>query len=464
MEEYLGLSSRSPYYRHTGSYKVEERKESSEHKNVRFVEGDPEPGSRGSLRSYLGLGEVGERKESPEHKNLRSGEENPQSDDRYSLIRYLDPGQLERRIRRWSDPDKVEERKNSPERKNIRSVEENPEPDSRDSLRRSAGSGEAGGRAESPERRNVHPRHYFDPGQGEEERKQTIYSPSFEAESRHSLRRYAGPGEARERRESSEHKNVRSRFYLDQGQAEEREHPVYNPDSMRKIDGTEYSLDSESVDVREIKDIEYFIDFVRNTLKEDLRMRQVFQSKGEEEVSFNNLCNLFKIGPESYVAGYFENTLRAFQMVAFSGGGNRAIDGSINRRGERLDTRFERFVETARCEFHLVLLYLDFNGRSFCVVRKDVKIHPFLAKRPIRQLPVFPMHYLPELELEKLKERGTRFLEFAEKQAHGQGLHRYYTGLSLNQFNGSREDVSFQVPLHLGCHHHLILKYYADRR
>ena len=232
---------------------------------------------------------------------------------------------------------------------------------------------------------------------------------------------------------------------------------------MGEIEGMGY-YSFESDDVREIKDIEYFIDFVRNALKKDLRMRQVFQSKGEEEVSFNNLCNLFQIGPESYVAGYFENTLRAFQMVAFSGGGNRPIDGSINRYGERLDTRFEGFVETARCEFHLVLLYLDFNGSSFCVVPKDVKIHPFLAKRPIRQLPVFPMHYLPELELEKLKERGTRFLEFAEKQAHGQGLHRYYTGLSLNQFNGSREDVSFQVPLHLGCHYYLILKYYADRR
>ena len=232
-------------------------------------------------------------------------------------------------------------------------------------------------------------------------------------------------------------------------ESSEHENPSSDGESSEAGGGASAKSGLEPDDVREIKDIEYFIDFVRNVLKEDLRMRQVFQSKGEEEVSFDDLYNLFQIGPESYVAGYFENALRAFQMVAFTGGGSHTTEGSRKRFEKRHDKRFGGSANIVRCEFHLVLLYLDFNGSSFCVVRKDVKIHPFLARRPIRHLPVFPMHYLPEPELERLKKRGTRFLKFAEKQAHGQGLHRYYTGLSLNQVGGSKEDVSFHASLPL---------------
>jgi len=184
----------------------------------------------------------------------------------------------------------------------------------------------------------------------------------------------------------------------------------------------------------EINDLEYFINFVEETLKNDLEQQRRFQSNEEDEVAFTDLHNLFRLHSESYVAGYFEGSIRAFQLMGACGRDVQRHQ-SENRRQPKQDE--------SRSGFMIILSYWDFNGSGFCAVGRDVTITPFIGRLPIRNLQVFPMNYLSSEEIQLLQKRGKKFLQYAEMQARGHGLHRYYVGLSLNHIQGSKEDVRF---------------------
>jgi len=190
----------------------------------------------------------------------------------------------------------------------------------------------------------------------------------------------------------------------------------------------------ESDEEWEINDLEYFINFVKETLKNDLEQQRRFQSNEEDEVAFTDLHNLFRLHSESYVAGYFEGSIRAFQLMGACGRDFQRHQ-SENRRQPKQDE--------SRSGFMLILSYWDFNGSGFCAVRRDVTITPFIGRLPIRNLQIFPMNYLSSEEIQLLQKRGRKFLQYAEMQARGHGLHRYYVGLSLNHIQGSKEDVRF---------------------
>jgi hypothetical protein len=188
----------------------------------------------------------------------------------------------------------------------------------------------------------------------------------------------------------------------------------------------------ESDEEWEINDLEYFINFVKETLKNDLEQQRRFQSNEEDEVAFTDLHNLFRLHSESYVAGYFEGSIRAFQLMG-------ACGRDVQRN--KSESRRQPKQDELRSGFMLILSYWDFNGSGFCAVRRDVTITPFIGRLPIRNLQVFPMNYLLSEEIQLLQKRGRKFLQYAEMQAQGHGLHRYYVGLSLNHIQGSKEDV-----------------------
>ena len=193
----------------------------------------------------------------------------------------------------------------------------------------------------------------------------------------------------------------------------------------------------ETDDDLHINDVEYFIKFVRANLKRDLEKEKMFQSGETTEVAFEDIHRLFRPVPDAYVAGWFDGVLRAFQIAAVTGGSIRGAQTGNLRKARKAHDQGTK--NTTPLE--LQLLYLDFDGARFVLVTLTVTIPYYDGAVAIRSLKVFPYTFLSELEKKELDTSGERFFQSAEAQNGGRGFHRYYTGMTVDEFNGSREEV-----------------------
>lgn len=189
----------------------------------------------------------------------------------------------------------------------------------------------------------------------------------------------------------------------------------------------------ESDDDLHINDVEYFVKFVKTTLKRDLEKEKMFRSGAATEVNFEDIHRLFRPVPDAYVAGRFDGVLRAFQIAAVTGG---SIRGS-----RRYDSKKRRTQETKTTPLELQLLYLDFDGTQIVPVTLTTEIPYYDGAVAIRSLKVFPYIFLNELERKELDDRGARFFECTEAQNDGRGLHRHYRGTTENELNGSKDEA-----------------------
>jgi len=194
---------------------------------------------------------------------------------------------------------------------------------------------------------------------------------------------------------------------------------------------------NEPDDVLEINDLKFFVRFVKENLKEDLEKQRQFQSGEATKVAFDDLHNLFRPLPGSYVAGFSNDTLRAYQVVGVGGGGKKEL-----KYPEYSDPE-KRNIEknTLKEPFTLYLLYLDFDGNHFSAIHETVMVQDYDGMLPIKSLRVFPVNFLSPEERKTLDDRGGRFLEYVLGQVDDRGLHKYCAGVSLNVIRGSKDQA-----------------------
>lgn len=194
----------------------------------------------------------------------------------------------------------------------------------------------------------------------------------------------------------------------------------------------------ETDDDLHINDVEYFIKFVRTNLKQDSVKEKKLSSGETTEVTFDDLHRLFRpVDLDTYVAGWFDGVLRAFQIAAVTGGSIRGAQTGNSRR------RNAQEAETTPLK--LQLLYLDFDGAQFIPVTVTAKIPYYDGAAAIRSLKVFPYIFLNAQEREELDTSGARFFECAEAQTGGRGFHQYCTGMTVNEVKGSKDEVCAEV-------------------
>ncbi|KAK6852971.1 hypothetical protein PG995_011522 [Apiospora arundinis] len=127
---------------------------------------------------------------------------------------------------------------------------------------------------------------------------------------------------------------------------------------------------------------------------------------------------------------------QAYRVVAVVGGRPivRVLRGDLKR------------MRNAYNPLEIMAYYVDFDGTNYGIMNTVHTIMPFVGKKEIRSLAVYPLRYAPNPEmsptlggtpnapggadvLEFLKKRGHRFLQVYEAS------HRFYEGLTIDQYS-----------------------------
>lgn len=140
-----------------------------------------------------------------------------------------------------------------------------------------------------------------------------------------------------------------------------------------------------------------------------------------KNIYFSHLWYLFWPGQEIVTA---QSNYQVYRVLNLSGGRR-----SVVPRG-RPSTRITISDLVIDC------LYIDYDGKQARPVPKSLAIKPYVGKRSVIALDVFPLQYLEQATKLKIIQRGRMFVEIA------MGSHRRYKGLNLTNEDFHRlEDV-----------------------
>ncbi|KAF2269174.1 hypothetical protein CC78DRAFT_575278 [Lojkania enalia] len=204
-------------------------------------------------------------------------------------------------------------------------------------------------------------------------------------------------------------------------------------------------LQSPEMNMAELKaKIEHFnclVDVMNTNLKSELKIARQIKNGEVEDVHFSHLWHLFPPGEVIYpLRSDVDELPQAYKVLFVSGGRPKIASQAFTWfLPDELDVRYA----SKTSPFHLDCMFLDFDGKHFRPVQREITIPYYGGSLPITSLPVCPITFLKspmrEKVVKELQDRGRLFFSLAKREAS----HKEYIGLTLDP--EGREQINSRI-------------------
>lgn len=161
--------------------------------------------------------------------------------------------------------------------------------------------------------------------------------------------------------------------------------------------------------------LDLLIEAFKADLSDDYVAYTALIERSAKTVSFLHLCFLFQ--PGNLVIEGSGTSIQAYRI--------RSVHGSTLRSHQ---DAVESFLEMISNSFVLNCFSVGYDGKTFGPIPKAFTIMPFLGSKEVTKLPVMPIEYLGDTEIQtKLISRGNQFYSLRKPS------YKSYSGLSLDR-------------------------------
>lgn len=189
---------------------------------------------------------------------------------------------------------------------------------------------------------------------------------------------------------------------------------------------------SELEEARMLRDgLRSLVHFLDNDVKDLVDTYRQVKEGTLKEIAFTHLWYLFQPGDQIISTKPKEQVYRVMQVC---GGRKHLVDKD--------DKPFSVVGRTKVSNLVIDCFYLDFDGKQFRPVPKEIVISPYQDLRAVTSLEAYPLKFGGEEKAKELVERGKKFVRLA------QVAHKKYAGLSLKEGDSysNYEEVSRFLP------------------
>ncbi|KAI1328142.1 hypothetical protein F5Y16DRAFT_398785 [Xylariaceae sp. FL0255] len=172
-------------------------------------------------------------------------------------------------------------------------------------------------------------------------------------------------------------------------------------------------------------DLKLLVQFLDEDLQPIFDMRKKLRDGTALDIDYQNLYHLFKRGDIVMVQS---DRSHAYRVASFTGG------------REPLCDEIDKSIKPKPVDgFVLDLLSIRYDGSQYIAQLDHFSIRPFLGRLPISSLPVYPLKYDSNTDLEEeLVAQGKRFVELTSSP----WLHKHLRGKTLDE---PSHDIDAQV-------------------
>jgi hypothetical protein len=175
-----------------------------------------------------------------------------------------------------------------------------------------------------------------------------------------------------------------------------------------------------------------YVDYMDRVIMPDYRRFEKMDVDSGAKVRFSDLWYLFRTGEVVYVEAAGElpdrRDFRTGKRIWLSYYVDSVPERLLASATDAMEIRDVALINDER-DFTVACYHLDYDGESFCVVKKKIKVEQFQGEMPVSGLPVYPMRFCRGWKgrLEHAVETGDALLEYMRAK------HCSYNGWTLTR-------------------------------